>query len=210
MLMTTIRQAWQYFRRLAPPLGVLPGLLVCAEIPRDAEFAEMIRTPAGIQTTLERCDAHPVFETALANWLEQAEPASPEDRQAVRQTSLRLLQDTTDQQLVLGLIDGLLRHALVDIKLDPSIVPTDRARALYTDIFRAIRGQRSKAMATLIPAYSLQEDGTLRDERQISFIEGFLNRADPRLANRARPARRIGNSADNHREQSDARTGSKR
>jgi hypothetical protein len=202
MFMTTTRQ---YSRLLAATLSAASGLLVSAEIPRDAGFGELIRTSAGIQRTLERCDAHPVFETALANWLENVEPASPEDRQAVRQTSLRLLQDTTDQQLVLGLIDGLLRHALEDIKMDAAISPADYARAVYTDIFRAIRGQRSKAIAVLIPAYGLQEDGTLRNERQASFIEGFLNRADPTLANRARPARQ-----DSRREQSDATTGSKR
>src|SRR5713101_1107206 len=126
--MTTPRQVREYFLRLTllvgrriPVILVSGALVVSGEIQRDADFAELIRTPAGIQSTLERCDGHPVFETALANWLEAAEPASPEDRQAVRKTSLRLLQDTSDQQLVLGLIDGLLRHALQDIKMDPAI-----------------------------------------------------------------------------------------
>src|SRR5229473_2017619 len=117
--MTTPRQVREYFLRLTllvsrriPVILMSGALVVSGEIQRDADFAEMIRTPAGIQKALERCDAHPVFETALANWLEAAEPNSPEDRQAVRKTSLRLLQDTSDPQLVLGLIDGLLRHAL--------------------------------------------------------------------------------------------------
>ena len=215
--MTTTRQVREYFLRLTlfvgrriPVILVSGALVVSGEIQRDADFTEMIRTPAGIQSTLERCDGHPVFETALANWLEAAEPTSPEDRQAVRKTSLRLLQDTSDPQLVLGLIDGLLRHALADIKMDPAIVPADHARALHVDIVKAVRGQRSKLTAVLVPAYGLREDGTLRSERQASFIEDFLNRADPRLANRLRPAQRIGNSAENRREQSDAGTGSRR
>ena len=215
--MTTTRQVREYLLRLTllisrriPVILVSGALVVSGEIQRDADFAEMIRTPAGIQKALERCDAHPVFETALANWLEAAEPNSPEDRQAVRKTSLRLLQDTSDPQLVLGLIDGLLRHALQDIKMDPAIVPADHARALYADIVKAIRGQRSKATAVLVPAYGLQEDGTLRNERQARFIEDFLSRADPQLARRVRPPRPLGNSADNRREQSDAGTVSTR
>jgi hypothetical protein len=143
------------------------ALVASGEIQRDAGFAEMIRTPAGIQSTLERCDGHPAFETALANWLEAAEPASPEDRQAVRKISLGLLQDTSDQQLVLGLIDGLLRHALADIKMDPAIVPADHARALYADIV-AIRGQRSKA-TVLVPALGYgKTDGEGEDRSVLS------------------------------------------
>src|SRR2546421_6068047 len=183
--------------RLAVTLAAISGSRVSAEIPQDADFAAMIRTPAGIQMSLERCDGHPAFETALANWLESAEPSAREDRLAVRKTSLRLLEDTTDPQLVLGLIDGLLRHALEDLKIDPAIVPQELARTLYADIARAVRARRSKAAAVLVPAYGLREDGTVRNERQASFIEDFLSRADPRLARRARPPQpRIGHSAD--------------
>jgi hypothetical protein len=209
--MTPTCQASQYFLRLAVTLGAISGLIVCAEIPRDTNFADLIRTPAGIQSALERCDGHPIFETALANWLEMAEPSSPADRLAVRQTSLRLLQDTTDPQLILGLSDGLLRHALVDIRMDPAIVPEEAARALYADIVRAVRGQRSKVMAVLVPAYGLRDDGTVTNQRQVSFIDDFVNLADTRLAHRARPPqRRLLNSADNSREQSDRGAVSKR
>jgi hypothetical protein len=202
--MTPTRQLLPHFLRLALTLVGVSSLLVSAEIPRDADFADMIRTPAGIQNLLERCDGHPVFETALANWLETAEPASPADRQAVRKTSLRLLEDTSDPQLVLSLSDGLLRHALQDIKMDPAIVPEEFARALYSDIAKAVRTHRSKATAILVPAYGLREDGAVRNERQASFLDDFLNLVDTRLVHRARPPQqRIGNSADNSREQSD-------
>ena len=157
--MTSSCQVLQYFLKLAVTLGAIAPLVVSAEIPRDADFADAIRTPAGIQELLERCDGHPVFETALANWLETAEPASPADRQAVRKTSLRLLEDTSDPQLVLGLTDGLLRHALQDLKMDPAIVPEELARALYADIAKAVRAHKSKAAAVLVPAYGSREDG---------------------------------------------------
>jgi hypothetical protein len=208
--MTPTCQALQYFLRVAVTLGAISPLLVSAEIPRDADFADMIRTPAGIQKTLERCDGHPVFETALANWLETAEPVSPADRQAVRKTSLRLLEDTSDPQLVLGLTDGLLRHALQDIKMDPAIVPEEFARSLYSDIAKAVRAHRSKATAVLVPAYGLREDGAVRNERQASFLEDFLKLVDTRLAHRAPPPRRLVRTDDNSREQSDREVAAKR
>jgi hypothetical protein len=165
--------------------GGMPG--ISGPIQRDVDFAELIRTPSGIQRTLERCDGHPDFETALANWLETAEPSLPMDRQAVREASLRLLEDTTNRQLVLGLSDGLLRHAMEDIKRDPTLDPEEVARALYTDIRKAAK---SKAAAVLVPAFGLQEDGTVTNERQASFLRGLLNRAEPRVVHRARPTPR--------------------
>src|SRR5215467_6076163 len=69
-----------------------------AQAPPTMDFAELIRTSAGIQKVLERCDGDPDFETALANWLETAKPASGADQRAVRETSIRLLEDTTDPQ----------------------------------------------------------------------------------------------------------------
>ena len=177
-------------------------LVISAQIQRDVDFPDLIRTPPGIQRTLEHCDGHPDFETALANWLEMAEPSSPGDRQAVRETSLRLLEDTTDRQLVLGLSDGLLRHALEDINRDPAIVAEELARALYADIGKAVRRQKSKATTAMVPAYGLGEDGTVTNERQASFLEDFLNLADPRVAHRVRPSDRdLGNSARNNRMQ---------
>src|SRR5882762_3281557 len=116
-------------RRTIPVIFASSALLISGQIQRDVDFANLIRTPSSIQRTLERCDGHPDFETALANWLEMAEPTSARDRLAVRETSLRLLEDTTDRQVVLGLSDGLLRHALEDIKRDPGIVPEELARA---------------------------------------------------------------------------------
>jgi hypothetical protein len=209
--MTRTRHASHSFLGLAVTLGAIYSLPASAEIPQDADFAAMIRTPSGIQMTLERCDGHPAFETALANWLERAEPTAPADRQAVRKTSLRLLEDTSDPQLVLGLTDGLLRHALDDLKMDPAIVPEEFARALYADIARAVRGRRSKLEAVLVPAYGLREDGTVKNPRQASFIEDFLSLADPRLARRARPPQqRVGHSTETTREQSDLGVVSKR
>jgi hypothetical protein len=178
--------------------GVMPG--ISGPVQRD-DFAELIRTPSGIQRTLERCDGHPDFETALANWLETAEPSLPADRQSVREASLRLLEDTTDRQLVLGLIDGLLRHAIEDIKRDPALDPEEVARALYISIRKAAK---SKAAAILVPALGLQEDGTVMNERQAGFLRSFLNRAEPRVAHRARPTPRgLEQSAGGGREQGD-------
>jgi hypothetical protein len=186
-------------------------LLISAQIPRDTDFADLIRTPSGIQTTLERCDGHPDFETALANWLEMAEPSSPADRQAVRATSLRLLEDTADRQLVLGLSDGLLRHALEDMKRDPSIDAEALARALYADIAKAVRKRKSKAEAIVVPAYGLQEDGTVKNEKQASFIENFLSRADPQVARRVRPSqRRLADSTGINRDPGDGGLASRR
>jgi hypothetical protein len=146
--MSATRRARQYFLRLAVTLGTISPfllsrgtghrvtilatfasgtLIISAKIQRDVDFPDLIRTSSSIQRTLEHCDGHPDFEMALANWLEMAEPSSPRDRQAVRETSLRLLEDTTDRQLVLGLSDGLLRHALEDIKRDPAIVAEELA-----------------------------------------------------------------------------------
>jgi hypothetical protein len=182
--------------------GATPG--ISGPIQRDVNFAELIRTPSDIQRTLERCDGHPEFETALANWLETAEPSLTADRQAVREASLRLLEDTTDRQLVLGLSDGLLRHAMEDIKRDPALDPEEVARALYADIRKAAAKQKSKATAVLVPALGLQEDGTVTNERQAIFLSGFLNRAEPRVAHRARPSPRgPEQSASGGREQGD-------
>jgi hypothetical protein len=191
--MIASRRTLQYFPRLAVALGALLAgdiLLIAAHIQGDVDFADCIRTRSSIQKTLERCDGHPDFETALANWLERAEPSLAEDRQAVRETTLRLLEDTTDSQLVLGLGDGLLRHALEDIKRDPAIVVETLARALYSDIGKAIRKQKSKATAILVAAYGLGEDGTVTDQRQASFLESFLNLAEPRVTHRIRPSDR--------------------
>jgi hypothetical protein len=156
-------------------LTVLP--VMWAEGQPDVDFAELIKTPGDLQRTLEHCDGHPAFETAFANWLETAQPRSPADRDGIRKASLRLLEDTTDRQLVLGLIDGLLRHALEDVKADPALVPGTLARSLYLDIGRR---RKSKATEIALLAYSLAEDGAVTDERQASFIEEFLNRVEPR------------------------------
>jgi hypothetical protein len=177
---------------------------ISAQVPPGANFADLISTSAGIQRTLEHCDGHPDFETALANWLERAEPSSPVEREAVRNASLRLLEDTTDGQLVLSLSDGLLRHALKDLDRDHAIVPEDFAHTLYADIGRAVKRQRSKAKAVLAPAYGLAEDGTVKDERQASFLEKFLNLAEPGAAHFVAPSqRRRGDSARASREQAE-------
>jgi hypothetical protein len=179
-------------------------LIASAQTTADADFAGLIREPASMQRTLEHCDGHPEFETALANWLERAEPSSPAGREAVHKASLRLLEDTTDGQLVLSLGDGLLRHALEDMKRDPAIVPEELAHALYADIGRAIKKRRFKAQAIPVPAYGLAEDGTVTDERQASFLEAFLNLAEPRVAHFVVPSqRRLGDSARAGREQAE-------
>ena len=138
------------------------------------DFAELLRTPAGIQKSLERCDGHPEFETALANWLETAQPRSEAERAAIRTTSLRLLEDTADRQLVLGLIDGLLRHAVEDLRRDPAIVPAELARALYADIRKAARNQKSKTASIAVVAHWLAEDGSAAAGRPAGFIQVFL------------------------------------
>ena len=193
--------------RLSTSLSVIFAssmFMISAQTTTDADFAGLIRAPASIQRTLENCDGHPEFETALANWLERAEPSSPVDREAVHKASLRLLEDTTDGQLVLSLSDGLLRHALEDMKRDRAIVPEELAHALYADVGRAVRKQRSKAKAIPVLAHGLAEDGTVTDERQASFLEAFLNLAEPRVAHFVVPSqRRLGDSARAGREQAE-------
>jgi hypothetical protein len=179
------------------------NIIISAQTATDTNFADLIREPASIQRTLEHCDGHPEFETALANWLERAEPSSPAGREAVHKASLRLLEDTTDGQLVLSLSDGLLRHALVDLNRDRAIVPEDLAHALYADIGRAVRKQRSKAKAIPVLAFGLAEDGTVKDERQATFLEAFLNLAEPRVAHVVPLQRRLGDSARAGREQAE-------
>src|SRR5258706_9357682 len=112
-----------------------------AETEPKVNFADLIGTPAGIQRTLEQCDGNRRFESALANWLEMSEPTALVERLAIREISLRLLEDTTDVQVVLGLSDGLLRHALEDVKRDQTIVPEVLARVLYADIRKAAKGK---------------------------------------------------------------------
>jgi hypothetical protein len=169
-------------------LAILPVL--AAEIQPGVDFAELIRTPEGIQKTLEHCDGYPAFETALANWLERAEPSSPAERHAVRETSLRLLEDTTDGQLVLGLTDGLLRHTLQDVKRNQDVAPEVFADVLHADIRKAVGRKRSKVEAVAVPAYGLAVDGTVADERQATFLERFLDLAEPRVAHNIHPSQR--------------------
>jgi hypothetical protein len=176
--------------------GILP---ITAQTQGDPDFASLIRTAGGVQSALERCDGHPDFETALANWLEVAEPSSPADRRAVREISLRLLADVTDRQVALALSDGLLRHALEDVKRDESVVPQKLAEALYADFWRAVRNQRSKATAIPIQALELEAGGSVKDQRQASFLGAFLKLVDARVAG-VSPA-----SIGSKREQSDQR-----
>lgn len=158
-----------------------------AETEPKVNFADLIRTPAGIQRTLEQCDGNPRFETALANWLEMSEPTASVDRLAIRETSLRLLEDTTDVQVVLGLSDGLLRHALEDVKRDQTIVPELLARFLYADIRKAAKGKLYKTKAVPIAAWGLAEDGTVTDERLATLLQAFLNLAEPGVSHIVRP-----------------------
>ena len=151
-------------------------VVVWAQSQRSVDFAALIRTPADIQATLERCDGHPEFETALANWLETAKPRSPVEQEALRQTSLRLLEDTTDQQLALGLINGLLQHAMEAVKRDPAIIPKQHAQALYADIAKAVRRHRSKAKESAMLASVLGEG--LTDARQAGFVKEFIALAE--------------------------------
>jgi len=159
-------------------------VIVSAQSQRTADFAAVIRTPADIQAALERCDGHPDFETALVNWLETAKPRSPVEEEAIRQTSLRLLEDTTDQQLVLGLINGLLQHALEAVRREPAIIPKQHAQALYADIAKAVRRHRSKAKDSAMLASVLGEE--LTDARQAGFVKEFITLAE------APPQRRVG------------------
>ena len=173
---------------LCAAFAILP--LTAAELQPGMNFGDLISTPEGIQKTLEHCDGYPAFETALANWLERAEPSSPAERHAVRETSLRLLEDTTDRQLVLALSDGLLRHALQDVKRNQDVAPEVFADVLHADIRKAIGKKRFKAEAVAVPAYGLAVDGTVADERQATFLERFLDLAEPRVAHNVRPSQR--------------------
>ncbi len=152
-------------------------VIVWAQSQRNVDFAALIRTPAGIQSTLERCDGDPAFETALANWLETAHPRSAAEREAIRDTTLRLLNDTTDHQVALGLINGLLLHAMEDVKLDPALVPKQHAQALYADIAKAVHQKRSKAKESDVLASALLEGVT--DARQAGFVQEFMKLAEP-------------------------------
>jgi len=168
--------------------AILP--VMAAEIQSGVNFAELISTPEGIQKTLEHCDGYPAFGTALANWLERAEPSSPAERRAVRETSLRLLEDTTDGQHVLALSDGLLRHTLQDVKRNQDVAPAVFADILYADIRNAIGRKKSKVETVAIPAYGLAVDGSVADERQATFLERFLDLAEPKVAHNVRPSQR--------------------
>jgi hypothetical protein len=196
-----------FLKRLA--LLASGTLILSAQTPTNASFADLVRTPANLQIALERCDGNPEFETALANWLETAEPSLPADREAVHKASLRLLEDTNDGQLVLGLLDGLLRHALEDMKRNQTISSEELARALYADIGRAVRAERSKAKAIFVLADGLAEDGTVKDVRQARFLQSFMNISRPRIVRIAAPARPpIGDAARASREQAGRKSSS--
>jgi|SRR5579872_627070 len=158
--------------------GVLPAL--GAQSQRPTDFADLISTPAGIQKTLERCDGHPDFETALANWLAAAHPQTPAERAAIHTTSLRLLEDTADRQLVLGLIDGLVRHALEDLTKDPAIVPAELARTLYSEMRKAVGNQKYKTNLIAVVTRWLADNESVTTGRQAGFLQEFLKLAEPR------------------------------
>ena len=73
---------------------------------------------------------------------------------------VRMLEDTTDRQIMFALIDGLLRHALEDVKRDAGIVPRQLAATLYMDIAKAVR-QKFKVKESAVLAEGLAE-GVLR------------------------------------------------
>jgi hypothetical protein len=75
------------------------------------------------------------------------------------------------------LIDGLLRHALADLKRDPALVPKQLAQALHADIAKAVNKQRSKAKESAVLAYALAEGVT--DARQAGFVKEFITLAEP-------------------------------
>ncbi len=158
--------------------SILP--ILAAQSTRPINFGDLISTPARIQKTLERCDGHPDFETALANWLETAQPQTPAERVAIHATSLRLLEDTTDRQLIFGLIDGLLRHAMEDLTRDPAIVPAELAHTLYNEIRKSVRNQRSKTQVIPVVAKWLADDGSVTNSRQAAFVLEFIKLAEPR------------------------------
>ena len=166
-----------YFCLAVLIVGGLPA--VAGKAPQGTDFTQLVQSPAAIQKTLERCDGHPDFEMALANWLETTQPGTATERAAVRETSLRLLEDTTDRQIVLGLLDGLLRHAIEDLQINPAIVPSDSARTLFKDIRKYVKNQRSKANMILIVTRWVAEDGSAKSARQAAFIQDFLKLASP-------------------------------
>src|SRR6266404_4213185 len=76
MSTVAIRRAHPYFVSLTLQFGRRPEaalmvifatgtLAISAQVQGNVEFASLIRTPAGVQRTLEYCDGHPEFETAL-------------------------------------------------------------------------------------------------------------------------------------------------
>ena len=153
------------------------------------EFAGLLRAPGGMQRALEHCDGHPDFETGFASWLETAQPDSAADQRALRRTSLQLLEDTTDPQIVLALIDGLLRHALEEVRDERAAAPERFARSLYWEILRATGNRAWKTRIIAGPAFGLAEDGSVVEERQAKFAEAFLNLADPSAPHHIEPAK---------------------
>src|SRR5262245_25644072 len=181
------------FRKLGRVLAHLlaPALLAItlpAQRVSHPIFAEVIRTPAGLQAALERCDGDPAFETAFANWLESAHAASRGEREAIRRASLRLLEDTTDHQLVLGLIDGLLRHAVEDLESDGATPPVRVARILYADVGKARKNRKSKPSDIALLAENLLSEGAVTMERQTSFLQEVVNLAESRQVTRSLPS----------------------
>jgi hypothetical protein len=168
-------------------LGLFGGVLCLARLPgqssQPVDFAALLKTPAGIQSALERCDGHPDFETALANWLEAAQPRSAEEQEAIRKASLRLLEDTSDPQVVLGLLDGLMRQALSELSRDPAVVPEELAKSLYSAIGRAVGRQPRKWAGFPLLASGLKEGGAANGERHAAFVKELLT-----MSARRRPA----------------------
>jgi hypothetical protein len=192
-----------YVWLVAMLVGPLPAM--ADQNAQAIDFAQLIRTPEGIQKTLERCDGHPDFETALTNWLETAEPRSSAERAAIRTTSLRLLEDTTDRQVVLGLIDGLLRHTVIDLTRDPALVPYDVARSLYVEIYKSVRGQRSKADMIAVVTGWMAEDRSVADARPATFVKEVQKMAEPHWVRRPRVPTNSREAADGERRASPAR-----
>jgi hypothetical protein len=164
-------------------MGLLGLGRVAAQSSQPIDFAALLKTPSGIQSALERCDGHPDFETALANWLEQAQPRSAEEREAIRKTSLRLLEDTSDRQVVLALLDGLMRQALSDLSRDPAIVPQELAKSLYFAIARAVGRQPQKWAGFPLLADGLTEGGAANGGRHAAFVKELVT-----MSTRRRPA----------------------
>ena len=132
----------------------------------DAILDDILKIERGFEEFLGACD-NPVTEGLFTGWLETHPGRSAQERKIHRSALLRRLGDTTERQVLVGVMDGLLTIALIDVG-EPPAGPQAIALALHADIRKSIRNsgvnsnrQRAKTNAIPIIVFSIREKGNL-------------------------------------------------